>query len=97
MHFYAMSAGFQQITDLSAAVALTIPAGVKGAMIQAESKNVRWRADGTDPAADVGLMIFAGDPPSLFSDASGVGAEGLGALKFIEVEGSAKLNVQYIW
>jgi len=90
----AASGGYQQITDCSSAVGLTIPAGCKSAMIQAEAKNVRWRADGTAPDANTGNILYAGDPPTLFGNSGG--AQGLAALQFIEVQASATLNITYL-
>lgn len=82
--------GYQQITSLSSATALTIPTGVTGsvyALIQATTQNVRWRDDGTNPTASVGMQLLAG------SDMWYVGS--LTALKFIEETASAKLNISY--
>ncbi len=41
--------GYQQITDLSSAVSLTVPNGANYAIIEAETQSVRWRDDGTAP------------------------------------------------
>lgn len=84
----AAQGGFQQITTLNAASALTVPPGATFALIQAESQNVRWRSDGTNPTAGVGEILYVGDKPTLFS-------ENLSALRFIEVTPSAKINVTY--
>lgn len=54
-------------------------------MIQAESQNVRWRDDGVNPTASVGMVIVANDTLFYTGDFS--------AIKFIEVTGSAKLNI----
>lgn len=79
--------GFQQITTVSAAVGLTVPDGTKLAMIQAESQNVRWRDDGTNPTAAIGMKLVAND----ILVYTGV----MSAIKFIEETGSAKLNITY--
>jgi hypothetical protein len=81
---------YVQVTSLGSATTLTIPAGARGAHIQAESQNVRYRLDGTSPTASVGMILYAGDPPTVLTDFAG-----LNAAKFIEVTGSAKLNVHY--
>jgi hypothetical protein len=52
--------GDQQIDDLSVAVALTPPTGAHGAIIQAQTQNVRARAGGTAPTAAIGLQISTG-------------------------------------
>lgn len=80
--------GYQQIASgLNAANALTVPAGATIAVIIAETQAVRWRDDGTNPTATVGMplpvqtpLIYAGD---------------LSLIKFIEQTTSAKLNVSY--
>lgn len=79
--------GFQQITTVSAAVGLTVPDGTKLAMIQAESQNVRWRDDGTNPTAAIGMKLVAND----ILVYTGV----MSAIKFIEETVSAKLNITY--
>jgi predicted hotdog family 3-hydroxylacyl-ACP dehydratase len=79
--------GYQQITSLSAAAGLTVPAGATLAIIQAEAQIVRWRDDGTNPTAAVGMTIAAA--ATLVYDGN------LNAIKFIEATASAKLNVAY--
>lgn len=97
MRYYNSASGFEQITSLGEVETLTVPTGARGALIQAEGKNVRYRADGEDPTAEVGLILFAGDPPTFFGEEVAHASQGLAALKFIEAEASAKLNVQYLW
>ena len=80
--------GYQQITSLSAATALTVPAGTSLALVQAESQNVRWRDDGTNPTASVGCILLSSQ--TLEYDAAQ-----LAAVKFIEVASGAKLNIAY--
>lgn len=79
--------GYQQITSLSTSVSLTVPAGAKYAMIYAENRNVRWRDDGIDPTASVGMQLLAGN--GLWYDGD------LAEIEFIEEAASAKLNVSY--
>lgn len=80
--------GYEQITDLSAAVGLTIPSGTAYALIQCETQAVRWRDDGTDPTAAIGMRLTT--TSELLYDATG-----LKAIKFIEEAASAALNVSY--
>lgn len=81
--------GYEQVTSLSSAAALAaVPAGAAVALIQAESQNVRWRDDGTNPTTTVGSILPAGS--TLQYDAGS-----FARLKFIEVAASAKLNVSY--
>jgi len=79
--------GYQQITSLAAAVGLTVPAGAQRARIQVETQAVRWRDDGTNPTATVGMRIAVGG--ELVYEGS------LAAIRFIEEAASAKLNISY--
>lgn len=79
--------GYQQITALSAAVSLTVPAGADFALIQAVTQNVRWRDDGTAPTATVGMQLAAGDTLAYDAD--------LTAVQLIETAASAEVNVTY--
>lgn len=87
--------GYQQITTLTSATGLTVPSvDVNGlsckpslAIITAETKGVRWRDDGVDPSATVGMPLAAGTTLQYDGD--------LTKIKFIEQEASAKLNISY--
>lgn len=80
--------GHQQLTSLSAATALTVPTGARFAYVRCETQSVRWRDDGTDPTASVGMLMATTDAPMLFES-------NLSAIKFIETVASAKLDVAY--
>lgn len=84
---YLESNGYQQITNVSAAVGLTVPDKTRIAMIQPESQNVRWRDDGTNPTSAIGMILVAND----ILVYSGV----MSSIKFIETAASAKLNITY--
>lgn len=79
--------GYQQITSLSSATGLTIPQGTTLALIVPETQNVRWRDDGTNPTASVGMPIFVGASLSYDGD--------LNRIKFIESTSGAVLNIAY--
>jgi hypothetical protein len=79
--------GYQQITSLSSATGLTIPQGTTLALIVPETQNVRWRDDGTDPTASVGMPIFVGASLSYDGD--------LSRIRFIESTAGATLNISY--
>ena len=79
--------GYQQITSLSSAASLTPPQGATLALIVPETQNVRWRDDGTDPTASVGMPIFVGASLSYDGD--------FNKIKFIEETASAKINVSF--
>lgn len=82
--------GYEQITGLTTVKALALPAGCNYAVIHAEDKAVRWRADGTDPTASVGSPIPAGGNIPLAMDA-------LAEVRLIETEASATVSVDYYY
>lgn len=85
---YMKPIGYQQIATVSSAVGLTVPTvGGDLALIQAEAQNVRWRDDGTNPTAAIGMILVANDILMYTGDFS--------AIKFFEVTSGAKINVTY--
>jgi len=85
----AVPTGYQQITSLSSAAGLTLPGGGETfCVIQAEDQNVRWRDDGTNPTASVGMVLYADGGPMTYNG-------DLTTIKFIEETASAKLNISY--
>jgi hypothetical protein len=87
--------GYQQITSLSSAAKLTVPArdlnGLAGtpriAIITPETQAVRWRDDGVAPTTSVGMPLAAGVTLQYDGD--------LSQIQFIEQAASAKLNITY--
>lgn len=84
--------GYQQITTLSSAVGLTLPTHVSGqkprfAVIVPLTQAVRWRDDGTNPSATVGMPLAAGSTLTYDGD--------LNKIKFFEQAASAELNISY--
>lgn len=81
--------GYEQKTVSTAAVALSsVPAAATGALIVVSSNGVRFRDDGTNPTAAVGVPIAAGQSFSYDGDPS--------ALVFIRSGGAdAVLDVAY--
>ena len=79
--------GYQQISDVSSSIGLTVPDGATLALIVPETQNVRWRDDGTAPTASVGMPIFVGASLSYDGD--------LKKIRFIQETASAKLNISY--
>lgn len=80
--------GYQQITSLSSATGLTIPAGTSKIIVTPTTQAVRWRDDGTNPTSTVGYPLAAG------SELVYTAAQ-KGSLKFIEQAASAVLNICY--
>lgn len=81
-------AGYTQITSVSSAVSLgTIPDGTKLTLIQAESQNVRWRDDGTNPTTTVGMLLQAGQTLVYNGNPARV--------RVIETTASASVNVSF--
>lgn len=80
--------GYTQVSTVSSAVGIgTVPSLTRLAIIQAESKDCRWRDDGTDPTASVGMVLVANDMLIYTGDMS--------AIKFIETSSAAKLNITF--
>jgi hypothetical protein len=89
MNPYALKPlGYQQIVGLAAATALTVPAGTCMIQIQAEAQAVRWRDDGVDPTAAVGMPVATGVLTTYYGGTPTT-------LKFIEQALGATLNVTY--
>lgn len=80
--------GYQQLTSLSSATALTVPAGAVMAVLRCETQNVRYRDDGVDPTATVGQLMITTDALLVYTGQ-------LARIKFIEATTSAKLNICY--
>lgn len=80
--------GHEQITDVSSAVGLTVPTGAGVAVIEVNTQNVRWRDDGTDPTASVGILAKTTDEPFIYQG-------DLSAIKFFEATAGAEINVAY--
>lgn len=79
--------GYEQLTGISSAKALTGQSGARLAIISVEGAAVRWRDDGTNPTTTVGMRLADGGGFIYASDPT--------ALKFIEETGTAKVNVSY--
>ena len=79
--------GYQQITSLAAAVALTVPAGCGVVRITPSGAGVRWRDDGVNPTATVGYPLAAG--------AELVYQGSFANLRIIEQTASAVLDIVY--
>lgn len=85
----AVSVGFEQITDLSSAEALTVPTGATMAVITPENGSVRYRGDGTAPTATVGMPLY-GTAQLVLSGAQ------MEAFEFINMtDNTATLSVTY--
>jgi hypothetical protein len=55
--------GYQQLTVSNAALNLpSIPAGTSKVALRAETQNIRWRDDGSDPTAGAGVLMTTTDP-----------------------------------
>lgn len=89
------SLGYQQITSLGSAQALTVPQRDPGglackatlALITPLTQSVRWRDDGVAPTASVGMPLAAGVTLQYDGD--------LNRIRFIQITASAELNICY--
>jgi hypothetical protein len=85
--------GYGQLTSLGSAVLLStvtggIPAGTQTVVLQAEAQNVRYRDDGTNPSATVG-MILVSNTMYEFTIAQ------FARMAVIEATATAKLNISF--
>jgi hypothetical protein len=80
-------AGYQRISGLSAATALTVPAGAKRALVQVLTQNVYYRDDGGTVSTTNGMRLDVGGM-YLFND-------NLSALRFIQEASTAELRILY--
>lgn len=81
--------GYEKVTGLSSAKALTVPTGARVARIQAETQSVRYRDDGTNPTGTDGMEIAAGEAGTILYDGS------LANIRLIETAASATVHVLY--
>ncbi len=88
--------GYQQINGAAASTALTIPSvdpvtGLSAmpthAVIVVEAQTVRWRDDGTNPTAAIGMPLT---PGSIF-----IYDGDLRRIRFIQAAATAVINVTY--
>ena len=82
--------GYQQITDLSSVVSLTLPTGQANFLrLEVEGEDVRWRADGTDPTNSIGGVLKAGGQYEYQGN--------LSLVRMIESVAGAEVNVTYYY
>lgn len=84
--------GYCQLTSIDTAAKLSacaggIPAGATSALIVAEAQAIRWRDDGTNPTASVGMTAAVG-APFYYSGT-------LSAFAVISATSGAKLDVSF--
>ena len=81
--------GFEQIEVADDTVAvLTIPEGTEHIFIQVDDQNVRYRDDGENPTAAVGILLTAGAPGEVYPGP-------LVDFKMISETGTALANISY--
>lgn len=80
--------GYQKITSLVSATALTVPDGTKFAVVIAESQSVRWRDDGTSPTGTTGMLLPV-NTEHVFDEGQ------VNVVEFIETAASAALHISY--
>jgi hypothetical protein len=82
-------AGFQTITVGAAAGGLTVPQKAVMAILIVETANIRYRDDGTDPTAAVGMLVAAG------AQGVTVCTGALSTIRLIRVTVDATVSVSY--
>lgn len=83
--YQLFSTGFSQATVSSTAVGITPPGGSVVCFAVFEGNAVRYRTDGVNPTASVGVPLAVATPLQITSP--------LGGIKFIAQTGSATLNL----
>lgn len=83
-----VATGYQQITSLGTAAALTVPEGSSDVWLQAEDQDLRLRFDGTNPTASAGMLLSAASDGVWFSG-------DLSLIRVIETTSAGKLNAAY--
>jgi len=80
--------GYHQLAAGSMSSAISVPGSGSVVVIQAEAQNVRYRADGEDPTATVGMLLAAGESHTIQ-----IGNGNIRTIRVIESAGGAILNV----
>lgn len=83
----ATTLGYQQIPNINASSALTVPSGATRITFVVTGGNARWRDDGVAPTASVGMPVLANVPYAYGAN--------LSAIQFIGQTASVALNVSY--
>lgn len=85
---FLQPAGYVQLASLGTSTSLTgIPTGVLITLIQAEGDDLRWRDDGTDPTAAIGMLLADGQTLVYNGNPS--------EIEIIETTGSGIANVSF--
>ena len=80
--------GYQQVVGPASATSLpNIPAGATYALITPDTQGIRWRDDGTDPTATVGMPVPAGTTLKYNGN--------LAAFRFIQTAATSTVNISY--
>lgn len=86
--------GYMQLTAMSSAKSIAsatgggaIPTDTYSAILQAEAQDIRYRDDGTNPSATVGMILKVGIPIEYTGD--------LTAIKFFEATSGGILNISF--
>lgn len=82
--------GYQQFTVATATALPSIPTGTFEALLVCETQTVRWRDDGTNPTASVGMPLIANQAFPYMGNATS-----LAAMRIIQTTATATCNVTY--
>lgn len=82
--------GYQQFTVATATALPSIPTGTFEALIVCETQTVRWRDDGTNPTASVGMPLIANQAFPYMGNATS-----LAAMRIIQTTATSTCNVTY--
>lgn len=79
--------GYVQLTSVNSPTGLSVPSDATIAEITVEAQAIRYRDDGVNPTASVGMPVAAGNSFQYAGD--------LTTIKFIEQTSGAILNISY--
>lgn len=82
--------GYQQFTVATATALPSIPTGTFEALIVCETQTVRWRDDGTNPTASVGMPLLPNQAFPYMGNAASIAA-----MRIIQTTATATCNVTY--
>lgn len=84
---YQKPLGYVQVASFSTLQTLTPPAGATAMVLSVEGNAIRWRDDGTNATASVGMPVAVGQTFSYSGN--------MGAFTMIPQTGSATVDIAY--
>lgn len=83
----ASAGAYQQMSVTTVVNLTTVPAQATYALISPETNGIRWRDDGTDPTAAIGMPVAAGSTLTYDGDPT--------KIRIVSQSGTSTVNVSY--